>query len=32
MPVLGIPGWHPDTSIESFYDDATHFRGPRPRP
>ena len=32
MPVLGIPGWHADTSIESYYDDATHFRGPRPRP
>ncbi|HUQ29196.1 MAG TPA: DUF3025 domain-containing protein [Usitatibacter sp.] len=27
MPVLGVPGWHPDTSIESFYDDAKHFRG-----
>jgi len=32
MPVLGIPGWHADTGMESFYDDATHFRGPRPRP
>jgi hypothetical protein len=27
MPVLGVPGWHPDTSTESFYDDARHFRG-----
>jgi hypothetical protein len=27
MPVLGIPGWHPDTARESFYDDARHFRG-----
>jgi len=27
MPVLGVPGWHPDTSSESFYDDAKHFRG-----
>jgi DUF3025 family protein len=27
MPVLGVPGWHPDTSTESFYDDAKHFRG-----
>ena len=27
MPVLGIPGWHPDTSSEAFYDDAKHFRG-----
>jgi len=26
MPVLGIPGWHPDTARESFYDDASHFR------
>ncbi len=26
MPVLGIPGWHPGTSSESFYDDAHHFR------
>ena len=31
MPVLGIPGWHPSTSLESFYDDADHFRGPRAR-
>jgi hypothetical protein len=27
MPVLGVPGWHPDTARESFYDDARHFRG-----
>ena len=27
MPVLGIPGWHPDTARESFYDDPDHFRG-----
>jgi hypothetical protein len=27
MPVLGVPGWHPDTSTEAFYDDAKHFRG-----
>ena len=26
LPVLGIPGWHPDTERESFYDDASHFR------
>ena len=26
MPVLGIPGWHPDTGRESFYDDTDHFR------
>lgn len=31
MPVLGIPGWHPDTARESFYDDPIHFRGPKPR-
>ena len=26
MPVLGIPGWHPGTATESFYDDRAHFR------
>ena len=26
MPVLGIPGWHPDTAREGFYDDKDHFR------
>jgi hypothetical protein len=26
LPVLGIPGWHPGTSREDFYDDADHFR------
>ncbi len=26
MPVLGVPGWHPDTGRESFYDDPVHFR------
>lgn len=26
LPVLGIPGWHPRTSEEAFYDDRTHFR------
>lgn len=31
MPVLGIPGWHPSTSLESFYDDPVHFRGPKPK-
>jgi hypothetical protein len=31
MPVLGVPGWHPDTGRESFYDDPDHFRGSRPR-
>jgi hypothetical protein len=32
MPVLGVPGWHPDTDRESFYDDPDHFRGKRPKP
>ena len=27
MPVLGVPGWHPDTAREAFYDDRQHFRG-----
>lgn len=27
MPVLGIPGWHPGTAREDFYDDRSHFRG-----
>jgi hypothetical protein len=27
MPVLGVPGWHPGTETESFYDDRSHFRG-----
>ena len=27
LPVLGIPGWHPGTSRESFYDDPDYFRG-----
>src|SRR5450631_2533060 len=31
MPVLGIPGWHPGTALESFYDDAQHFRSKGPR-
>jgi hypothetical protein len=26
LPVLGIPGWHPDTKREDFYDDPRHFR------
>jgi len=26
MPVLGVPGWHPDTERVSFYDDPVHFR------
>lgn len=26
MPVMGVPGWHPDTDREAFYDDREHFR------
>jgi hypothetical protein len=26
LPVLGIPGWHPGTERESYYDDPGHFR------
>ncbi len=26
LPVLGVPGWHPGTADESFYDDRAHFR------
>jgi hypothetical protein len=32
MPVLGVPGWHPATETESFYDDASHFRSKGSRP
>jgi hypothetical protein len=32
MPVLGVPGWHPDTQREAFYDDASHFRSKGPKP
>jgi hypothetical protein len=31
MPVLGVPGWHPDSAREAFYDDAAHFRSKGPR-
>lgn len=27
LPVLGIPGWHPDTAREAWYDDERHFQG-----
>ncbi len=27
LPVLGIPGWHPGSVEEAFYDDRQHFRG-----
>lgn len=26
LPVLGLPGWHPDGGRESFYDDHAYFR------
>ena len=32
LPVLGIPGWHPDNARESYYDDAAHFRPKRSVP
>lgn len=30
LPALGVPGWHPDTASEAFYDRADYFRS-RPR-
>ena len=27
MPAMGVPGWHPRTDEEAFYDDPDHFRG-----
>ena len=32
LPLLGIPGWHPDTAHEAFYDRTDYFHPPRPRP
>ena len=32
MPVCGVPGWHPDTQREGFYDDPDHFRSRRATP
>jgi hypothetical protein len=29
MPLLGVPGWHPRTGGEDFYDDASYFRSRR---
>jgi hypothetical protein len=26
VPILGVPGWHPDNGRESFYDDTDYFR------
>ena len=31
VPVLGVPGWHPDNGREEFYDDADYFRPGRSR-
>ena len=31
VPVLGVPGWHPDNGREEFYDDADYFRPGRVR-
>lgn len=30
LPAMGVPGWHPGTSDESFYDDTAHFRPAAP--
>lgn len=30
MPALGVPGWHPDTATEAFYDRADYFHS-KPR-
>jgi hypothetical protein len=30
MPVLGVPGWHPRTQTEAFYDEDSYFRS-KPR-
>jgi hypothetical protein len=32
LPVLGIPGWHPDNVRETYYDDAAQFRPRRSAP
>jgi hypothetical protein len=29
VPVLGVPGWHPDNNTESFYDNTDYFRPAR---
>jgi hypothetical protein len=26
LPVLGVPGWHPDTASEAFYDRVDYFQ------
>lgn len=29
VPILGVPGWHPDNNTEAFYDNADYFRPAR---
>ncbi len=29
MPVMGLPGWHPENSQPAFYEDCSVFRPPR---
>jgi hypothetical protein len=29
VPILGVPGWHPDNDNETFYDNAGYFRPAR---
>lgn len=29
LPVLGVPGWHPENEEAAFYDDQDHFRSGR---
>ena len=31
VPVLGVPGWHPENAREAFYDDTNYFRPGRVR-
>ena len=30
LPAMGVPGWHPGTAHEAFYDDTAHFRPAAP--
>ena len=32
VPVLGVPGWHADNQMESFYDNTDYFRRQRREP
>jgi len=29
LPLLGVPGWHPETAHETFYDNRDYFRSGR---